>query len=359
MPDGLIPQPTFVGEENKKSEGAQGPSAIRADIAALARMFNPNAVHTDEAGTPGGIGSNNIQEGAIAAGHISDGAVQARHLGCLTSSVGSPGSEDKVPTERGVRQAISTAGGGNVSGPDGDVVDGDMVVFYGTSGKLVGKPDAGVTGVLKRTSSGVVSAEPHVDYAPPPDSVEIILAAADWRGGSISGKNPPTDISAGTDNTFKISVSSDGAQEVVLDLTNCDTGANIAAEMQTQIQALGGNKSSVTVEYIGGRYKITSPDDGLVVITDGDTDNVADDLKLGIANGGQEGVMQVIEDDAIYGDEDTCHGDLKIAQGASRAEREAWIAGQIFVVGQDEGVIVVIADGDTPDKDIPVKIEVR
>lgn len=110
-------------------------------------------------------------------------------------------------------------------------------------------------------------------------------------GTSISAVSPATDISSGTDNKLQISVDGDSAEEITLTLANCDTGDNIAAELQTQIQALGGNKAGVTVKYIGGVYKITSgsiAEGSAVVITNGTTANVADDLKLGVANGGTE-----------------------------------------------------------------------
>jgi len=60
---GYIPTREFDGEIGKASIGIGGPDAIEADLDKLMRMFNPESTHPD--GTKGGIGSNNIQEGAV------------------------------------------------------------------------------------------------------------------------------------------------------------------------------------------------------------------------------------------------------------------------------------------------------
>lgn len=213
-----------------------------------------------------------------------------------------------------------------------------------------------LTGLIKGDGSKAGVAVRGTDYA---KSVTIYktLTSAGWKGASLSDESPSTDISGGSDNKLKIQVDGDTAEEITLTLVNCDSGTNTAAELQTKIQALGGNKASVTAEYTGARYKITSPDTGLIVITDGDTANVADDLKLGVGNGGQEGVMQTISDAAIY-DAD-CPGDLKVAQSASFTQRQAWSVAEIYVIAQAVESIVTITDGLTPSTDILMEIEVR
>ncbi len=114
-------------------------------------------------------------------------------------------------------------------------------------------------------------------------------------GKHESGLNPSIDISAGVDNKFKIQVDDDvgGAQTVVLALAGLNSGAAIAAEMQTQIQALGGVYASVTVTYDhappNDHYTITSIMQGTgskVRITPADDHNVTEELKLGTADGG-------------------------------------------------------------------------
>lgn len=112
-----------------------------------------------------------------------------------------------------------------------------------------------------------------------------------YAATSTSGTSPSTDISAGTDSSFNISL--DGQDPVLVTLTgliDLDNGADIAAEMQTQINAAVVS-GSVTVAFTGGLYVITSTKKGAassVVITDALTNNVADDLKIGVLNGGVE-----------------------------------------------------------------------
>lgn len=109
-------------------------------------------------------------------------------------------------------------------------------------------------------------------------------------GTSVSGASPSTDISAGSNTNFKISVDGDTAETVTLTLTGLTSGAAIATEMQAKIRALGGNKAAVTVAYTTV-YTITSSKLGTgshVVITDGSTASVAAALKIGAANGGTE-----------------------------------------------------------------------
>jgi len=113
-------------------------------------------------------------------------------------------------------------------------------------------------------------------------------------GSSISGADPGLDIHLETDNAFMISVDGDDPEKVELVLANCTSGAATAAEMQTQIRALTGKKALVTVDYDStapGKYAILSPTlgtDSEVVVTDSLTLNIAEELKIGEANGGVE-----------------------------------------------------------------------
>jgi hypothetical protein len=93
------------------------------------------------------------------------------------------------------------------------------------------------------------------------------------------------------DTKFKIRADGDTVEEVTCVFTTCTTGALIAAEMQSKIQAKGGSKAAVTVGYAASLYTITSATSGsasAIVITNGDSVNVADDLKIGAGNGGTE-----------------------------------------------------------------------
>lgn len=114
------------------------------------------------------------------------------------------------------------------------------------------------------------------------------------QGNSTSASSPSTDISASTDTNFRVAV--DGHAVVAITLTNAGktTGTLIAAEIETKINAAllaAGQDGRVWCEFAGGLYVIHSQSTGLsssVVVTDGATLNIADQLKIGVPNGGVE-----------------------------------------------------------------------
>lgn len=114
------------------------------------------------------------------------------------------------------------------------------------------------------------------------------------QGSSISNTAPSTDISAGSNTKFRISVDGGTVTEITLVLTGLNSGANIATGLQTQINAAlsaAGFDTRVWVEYNSSLYKIRSQRIGTgssVVITAGSSVDVAVDLKLGLANTGVE-----------------------------------------------------------------------
>ena len=117
----------------------------------------------------------------------------------------------------------------------------------------------------------------------------------DWNAGfHQGGANPSIDISGGTDTSFKILADSEStAQTVALTVAGLSSGAAIATAMQAAIRALGGAYSLVTVSYEGAPdtdyYLITSGTTGAasaITITNATSNNVADNLKIGVANGG-------------------------------------------------------------------------
>lgn len=88
------------------------------------------------------------------------------------------------------------------------------------------------------------------------DETATLNAAAGYLTGGGSGTE---NISSESDDSFAISIDGDDFEDVTLTLGNCDTGTNTAAEMQTKIRALGGNKDGVTVAWSTDHYVITSP----------------------------------------------------------------------------------------------------
>lgn len=109
-------------------------------------------------------------------------------------------------------------------------------------------------------------------------------------GYEVGGAGAATDIHSGTANEFQIAVDGDETNHTAtLTLTNCTTGDKTAAEMQKQINAIGGTTySNVTVEYSVDHYVITSPNYGEgseIRITNGTSNDIAAELKIGAANG--------------------------------------------------------------------------
>jgi hypothetical protein len=126
------------------------------------------------------------------------------------------------------------------------------------------------------------------------------------QGSSTSAAAPSTDISGGTDTTFRIVVDGGTLVTVVLVVAGLNTGALIAAALETKINdalLAAGQDARVWCEFAGGLYVIRSQSTGTtsaVVVTDGLTNNVADDLKIGIANSGVEAVGTNDADHLLY-----------------------------------------------------------
>jgi hypothetical protein len=128
------------------------------------------------------------------------------------------------------------------------------------------------------------------------------------QGKSIGDTAASTDISAGTDKKFKIALDGGSAIDVELTLAGLTTGTAIAAEMETKINAAmlaAALDARVWVLFDGGddHYEVYSQFTGLtsaVVITDATADNVADDLKIGVANGGTESVGTDDQDHLLH-----------------------------------------------------------
>jgi len=116
------------------------------------------------------------------------------------------------------------------------------------------------------------------------------------QGKSVSDVNAATDISTGTDDKLKVSVDGSAAQLITLTLAGLTTGQAIAAELESKINSAllaSGLDSRVYVSFYHSddHYEIISQFTGTtssVVVTNADSNNIADDLKLGTANGGTE-----------------------------------------------------------------------
>jgi hypothetical protein len=114
-----------------------------------------------------------------------------------------------------------------------------------------------------------------------------LLCAAGFHTGGTSASQ---DMTADVDNKFKISVDSDTPEVVACDWVggSCDSGAEIATEMQSKIQALGGKKALVTVAFSTNKYVITATTLGKnskIRITAADDHDACDDLQIGAGYG--------------------------------------------------------------------------
>jgi hypothetical protein len=120
-----------------------------------------------------------------------------------------------------------------------------------------------------------------------------------WTVAGTAGTSTGTtgcseDMSAAADNKLKVAVDGGAAQVATFDWTaggGCNTGAKIAAQMQTVIRALGGDYAAVTVAFSTDHYVVTSGNKGtasVVVITAAADHNCTEELKLGVADGGSE-----------------------------------------------------------------------
>lgn len=124
--------------------------------------------------------------------------------------------------------------------------------------------------------------------------VHVYAAYGDSQATSTSASSPSTDISGGSDTNFKIAVDKNPVVSITLTLTGLDSGANIAAGLESAINAAlaaAGQGSRVDVDYASSLYVITSRLRGnrsSVVVTAGSSANVADDLKIGVAANGVE-----------------------------------------------------------------------
>lgn len=115
------------------------------------------------------------------------------------------------------------------------------------------------------------------------------------QGSSISAAAPSSDISAGTADSLKAAVDGNAAvTATIASLVGLDTGAEIAAALETAINAAllaAGYDARVWAEFAGGLYKIYSQKTGTasaVVITAADANDLTTDLKLGLVALGTE-----------------------------------------------------------------------
>ena len=129
------------------------------------------------------------------------------------------------------------------------------------------------------------------------------------QGSSIGAASASVDISAGSDDSLNISVGGGNIITAVLaGLAGLNTGALIEQALESAINTAltaDGQDERVWVFYDSGddHYEVYSQKTGTsssVVITDAGSNNVADDLNLGVVNGGTEAVGVNDQDFFLY-----------------------------------------------------------
>jgi len=110
-------------------------------------------------------------------------------------------------------------------------------------------------------------------------------------GYHTGGSGAATTMVGQVDNKIKIALDGGAAVTATFDWTaggGCDTGAKIATQMQTVIQALGAAWAAVTVAFSSDHFVITSSTLGTsssIAVTRADDHDCCDDLDIGPDNG--------------------------------------------------------------------------
>ena len=163
---------------------------------------------------------------------------------------------------------------------------GSKATYWSNSGSATG------TGSLQVIAPQLKNGPPSIISIVPTALGSTVsgLSSVFTPGTSVSSASPSTNISGGTNSKFNIQVDNGPVRLITLTPAGQNTGALIAAAIQTAVQAYGAECASVTCVY-NTVYTFTSATKGVfskVVITNGADHNVAADLKIGVANGGVE-----------------------------------------------------------------------
>jgi hypothetical protein len=171
-------------------------------------------------------------------------------------------------------------------------------------------------GVLSTTKAAAILAEVQLNPEIGTDDASFVTSvidrAARWlinqvglsrypeleQGYSESGASPSTDISGLSSNQFLIGVDSENWQTIELTLAGLTSGAAIATEIESQIQAVGtGAYKFVTCTYENSLYTITSPTYGENSVVNLD------------AQSAYEHVLRALTLSPVYGGEENPGGD--------------------------------------------------
>ncbi len=182
------------------------------------------------------------------------------------------------------------------------------------------------------------------------------LTIPDTEGTWVGANTGFGDIEHQADNQFYIDVDGLGPELVELDLGNCDTGANTAAEMQAVIRALGGGVApydAVTVAFV--EEAAGPPQTGTYTITSASTTGTGSSIEL---TPGPANVLNELALDAFSSTQTDGLGAGADNEAVTAVELAAWINGvavnfeaeataadEIAILGTVAGGTLVIGDG--------------
>jgi len=301
-----------ISDAQKAAVTGMCPGAKRVDLEQL--------IQDAEAGglTPGtGI---DIANGVIS---IADGGVDTDQL-ADDAVTGDQLADDAVDTAHLADNAVETAAIADGAVDTDQLADGAVTADKLDSGiALITNPLAGPAAgeTLLRKQITLAAANPTSVAIAGADDAATLLGSEDgpfnltvgntfiinpnavgnqtWTVVGTAGTSTGTtgcdeDMSAEPENKLKVAVDGGAATQFTFDWTaggGCNTGAKVAAQMQTVIQAGGGDYAAVTVAFSTDHYVITSGNKGTasaVIVTPAADHDCSARLKLGTVNGGTE-----------------------------------------------------------------------
>jgi len=239
------------------------------------------------------VDGTKIADDAIDSEHYAAGSIDNEHL--ADSAVDTEEIADGAVTAAKLDSGIALVTNPLAGPAEGETLLRKQVTLAGANPTSVAIAGADDAATLLGTGEGSFALTVGNTFIVNPNGEgEQTWTVAGTAGVSTGDTGCSIDMSAALDNKLAISVDGDEAEEVTFDWSaggGCDSGAKIAAEMQTKIRALGGKKALVTVVHSTDHYVVTSADFGTasaVNITEAASSNCTEELKLGATFGASE-----------------------------------------------------------------------
>lgn len=197
---------------------------LRMNSGATAPEWATISTSGDVTGPSSAIDGHIVQFNGATGKVIKDGSL------ALTTSVGTPGSDTNIPTEQAVREAISTAGGGDVSGP-GSSTDGNVALFDGATGKILKDASVGLSSYVdKALYNAHTILQATSDNTPAALTVGEQTVVGRATGGNITALSIDSDLSSVSANDD--TVPSAKATKAALDTKLPLAGGTMTGDLQ-------------------------------------------------------------------------------------------------------------------------------